>query len=182
MFNQITGWFWFISNIGKTIKHYAYINLWLVTEWTCPFHSLMTRWLINRKYQLMWTTFNNMAMFLWLIYFLFRRRVLSISGGIEQVGKLRWELALCLAMAWVICYFCIWKGPKSTGKVKMLCVFLTYVCTYSIYVVKACLCRDVCVYLLKDRRKKGLSKEFHWFFFLSLYAQICVQSVLYLNL
>lgn len=51
--------------------------------------------------------------------FLFRRRVLSISGGIEQVGKLRWELALCLAMAWFICYFCIWKGPKSTGKVKL---------------------------------------------------------------
>uniref|UniRef100_A0A8C1RXB9 Transporter n=1 Tax=Cyprinus carpio TaxID=7962 RepID=A0A8C1RXB9_CYPCA len=46
-----------------------------------------------------------------------RRRVLSISSGIEEVGSLRWELALCLAIAWVICYFCIWKGPKSTGKV-----------------------------------------------------------------
>uniref|UniRef100_A0A9J7ZA86 Transporter n=1 Tax=Cyprinus carpio carpio TaxID=630221 RepID=A0A9J7ZA86_CYPCA len=45
------------------------------------------------------------------------RRVLSISSGIEEVGSLRWELALCLAIAWVICYFCIWKGPKSTGKV-----------------------------------------------------------------
>uniref|UniRef100_A0A8C2G3V2 Transporter n=1 Tax=Cyprinus carpio TaxID=7962 RepID=A0A8C2G3V2_CYPCA len=46
-----------------------------------------------------------------------RRRVLKISSGIEEVGSLRWELALCLAIAWVICYFCIWKGPKSTGKV-----------------------------------------------------------------
>uniref|UniRef100_A0A8C1PTT9 Transporter n=1 Tax=Cyprinus carpio TaxID=7962 RepID=A0A8C1PTT9_CYPCA len=45
------------------------------------------------------------------------RRVLKISSGIEEVGSLRWELALCLAIAWVICYFCIWKGPKSTGKV-----------------------------------------------------------------
>ncbi|TRY85112.1 hypothetical protein DNTS_023050, partial [Danionella cerebrum] len=45
------------------------------------------------------------------------RRVLKISSGIEEVGGLRWELALCLAIAWVICYFCIWKGPKSTGKV-----------------------------------------------------------------
>uniref|UniRef100_A0A673JYH0 Transporter n=1 Tax=Sinocyclocheilus rhinocerous TaxID=307959 RepID=A0A673JYH0_9TELE len=46
-----------------------------------------------------------------------RRRVLSISSGIEEVGSLRWELAICLAIAWIICYFCIWKGPKSTGKV-----------------------------------------------------------------
>ncbi|XP_073682083.1 sodium- and chloride-dependent GABA transporter 3 [Garra rufa] len=45
------------------------------------------------------------------------RRVLRISSGIEEVGSLRWELALCLLIAWVICYFCIWKGPKSTGKV-----------------------------------------------------------------
>ncbi|XP_019728829.1 sodium- and chloride-dependent GABA transporter 2-like isoform X2 [Hippocampus comes] len=44
------------------------------------------------------------------------RRVLKISGGIEEVGSLRWELVLCLILAWIICYFCIWKGIKSTGK------------------------------------------------------------------
>lgn len=46
-----------------------------------------------------------------------RRRVLKISGSIEEVGSLRWELALCLILTWVICYFCVWKGIKSTGKV-----------------------------------------------------------------
>ncbi|XP_017276825.1 sodium- and chloride-dependent betaine transporter isoform X4 [Kryptolebias marmoratus] len=45
-----------------------------------------------------------------------RRRVLNISGGIDEVGSLRWELVLCLLLSWVICYFCIWKGIKSTGK------------------------------------------------------------------
>uniref|UniRef100_A0A4W5KSW8 Transporter n=1 Tax=Hucho hucho TaxID=62062 RepID=A0A4W5KSW8_9TELE len=45
------------------------------------------------------------------------RRVLSISTGIEQIGSLRWELALCLLLAWILCYFCVWKGVKSTGKV-----------------------------------------------------------------
>uniref|UniRef100_A0A671XP27 Transporter n=1 Tax=Sparus aurata TaxID=8175 RepID=A0A671XP27_SPAAU len=35
---------------------------------------------------------------------------------IEEVGSLRWELALCLILTWVICYFCVWKGIKSTGK------------------------------------------------------------------
>uniref|UniRef100_A0AAQ4RHH8 Transporter n=1 Tax=Gasterosteus aculeatus aculeatus TaxID=481459 RepID=A0AAQ4RHH8_GASAC len=44
------------------------------------------------------------------------RRVLKISSGIEDVGSLRWELVLCLVLSWVICYFCIWKGIKSTGK------------------------------------------------------------------
>ncbi|XP_031424194.1 sodium- and chloride-dependent GABA transporter 2-like isoform X1 [Clupea harengus] len=45
------------------------------------------------------------------------RRVLSISKGIDHVGSVRWELALCLILAWVLCYFCVWKGVKSTGKV-----------------------------------------------------------------
>ncbi|XP_061538185.1 sodium- and chloride-dependent GABA transporter 2-like [Phycodurus eques] len=45
------------------------------------------------------------------------RRVLKISGGIEEIGSIRWEVLLCLLAMWVICYFCIWKGVKSTGKV-----------------------------------------------------------------
>ncbi|XP_018546933.2 sodium- and chloride-dependent GABA transporter 2 [Lates calcarifer] len=45
-----------------------------------------------------------------------QRRVLKISSGIEEVGSLRWELVLCLILSWVICYFCVWKGIKSTGK------------------------------------------------------------------
>ncbi|CAB1352346.1 unnamed protein product [Coregonus sp. 'balchen'] len=39
-----------------------------------------------------------------------RRRVLAISGGIEEVGSVRWELMLCLLACWAVCYFCIWKG------------------------------------------------------------------------
>ncbi|XP_077368964.1 sodium- and chloride-dependent taurine transporter-like isoform X2 [Festucalex cinctus] len=45
------------------------------------------------------------------------RNVLSISSGIEDIGPLKWDLALCLLAVWVICFFCIWKGVKSTGKV-----------------------------------------------------------------
>ncbi|KAM8971855.1 sodium- and chloride-dependent betaine transporter-like [Pelodytes ibericus] len=44
-------------------------------------------------------------------------RVLGLSGGIEHLGSVRWELALCLLLGWIICYFCIWKGVSSTGKV-----------------------------------------------------------------
>nr|DBA30325.1 TPA: hypothetical protein GDO54_006323 [Pyxicephalus adspersus] len=45
------------------------------------------------------------------------RRTLGISEGIDHLGSIRWELALCLLLGWIICYFCIWKGVKSTGKV-----------------------------------------------------------------
>uniref|UniRef100_A0A8C4YLY6 Transporter n=1 Tax=Gopherus evgoodei TaxID=1825980 RepID=A0A8C4YLY6_9SAUR len=45
------------------------------------------------------------------------KRVLGLTDGIHNLGTVRWELALCLLFAWVICYFCIWKGVKSTGKV-----------------------------------------------------------------
>ncbi|KAK3565488.1 hypothetical protein QTP86_010864, partial [Hemibagrus guttatus] len=42
--------------------------------------------------------------------------VLSLSSGVDEVGELKWDLALCLLAVWVICFFCIWKGVKSTGK------------------------------------------------------------------
>lgn len=47
-----------------------------------------------------------------------RRRVLNITGSINELGNIRWELALCLLLSWIICYFCVWKGVKSTGKVR----------------------------------------------------------------
>ncbi|XP_058486741.1 sodium- and chloride-dependent taurine transporter-like [Solea solea] len=45
------------------------------------------------------------------------RNVLGISNGIDEIGPIKWDLALCLLLVWVICFFCIWKGVRSTGKV-----------------------------------------------------------------
>uniref|UniRef100_A0A7N6ANS8 Transporter n=1 Tax=Anabas testudineus TaxID=64144 RepID=A0A7N6ANS8_ANATE len=45
------------------------------------------------------------------------RRILGLSSGIDKMGNIRWDLALCLLLAWIICYFCIWNGVKTTGKV-----------------------------------------------------------------
>lgn len=44
--------------------------------------------------------------------------MLGMSGGIEELGSVRWELALCLLACWSFCYFSIWKGIKSSGKVR----------------------------------------------------------------
>ena len=49
---------------------------------------------------------------------------MRLSPGIDHMGSLNWDLALCLLVAWVMCYFCIWKGVKSTGKVGTLTLTL----------------------------------------------------------
>ncbi|XP_053702467.1 sodium- and chloride-dependent GABA transporter 3-like [Synchiropus splendidus] len=63
-----------------------------------------------------------------------QRRVLNISTGIEDVGNLRWELALCLVLAWVLCYFCVWKGIKSTGKAAYFTATFPYVMLFALLI------------------------------------------------
>ncbi|XP_068568249.1 solute carrier family 6 member 22, tandem duplicate 2 [Cebidichthys violaceus] len=55
------------------------------------------------------------------------RRILGLSGGIEKIGNVRWDLALCLLLAWMLCYFCVWNGVKSTGKVVYFTATFPYV-------------------------------------------------------
>ncbi|PNF22184.1 Sodium- and chloride-dependent GABA transporter ine [Cryptotermes secundus] len=44
-------------------------------------------------------------------------KVLQVSEGIDNLGVIRWELAACLILAWILVYFSIWKSVKSSGKV-----------------------------------------------------------------
>lgn len=59
------------------------------------------------------------------IVLLYRRKVLKLSPDIGQPGPVKWDLALCLLLAWIIIYFCIWKGIKLSGKVRHI-----HICGY----------------------------------------------------
>lgn len=48
-----------------------------------------------------------------------RNKVLRLSGGLSEPGEMNWQMILCLVTTWVVVYFCIWKGVKSTGKVML---------------------------------------------------------------
>ncbi|KAK3700759.1 hypothetical protein QZH41_010942, partial [Actinostola sp. cb2023] len=54
-------------------------------------------------------------------------KVLNISGGLDQVGSINWQLALCLLLSWIVCYFCVWKGVKSSGRAVYFTATFPYV-------------------------------------------------------
>ncbi|XP_034027761.1 sodium- and chloride-dependent creatine transporter 1 [Thalassophryne amazonica] len=54
-------------------------------------------------------------------------KVLKISSGLDDVGHIDWELLLCLLAVWVLVYFCIWKGVRSTGKIVYFTATFPYV-------------------------------------------------------
>jgi SNF family Na+-dependent transporter len=55
------------------------------------------------------------------------REVLQISSGIEDLNGIRWELLGCLALAWLIVFFCLFKGVKSSGKVVYVTATFPYI-------------------------------------------------------
>jgi Sodium:neurotransmitter symporter family len=41
---------------------------------------------------------------------------------VGNIGEVKWDITLCLLLAWVIVCGCLVKGIKSSGKVKYFCM------------------------------------------------------------
>lgn len=53
--------------------------------------------------------------------FVCRRSVLEQhrSDGLNRIGPIKWSLALCVMAVFILVYFSLWKGVRSTGKVSV---------------------------------------------------------------
>ena len=40
-----------------------------------------------------------------------------MSNGIDEIGGIQWQVALCLLLAWTLTFLALSKGVKSVGKV-----------------------------------------------------------------
>ncbi|KAI3381027.1 hypothetical protein SNEBB_001132 [Seison nebaliae] len=57
-----------------------------------------------------------------------RNNVLEISEGVGQLETVRWDLALCLLLAWILVFVCLMKGIHSLTIVMYFTVIMPYVC------------------------------------------------------
>ncbi|XP_068234602.1 sodium-dependent dopamine transporter [Palaemon carinicauda] len=58
-----------------------------------------------------------------------KREVLQLQGstGIADLGHIKLDLALCLLAVYIICYFSLWKGISTSGKVVWFTAVFPYV-------------------------------------------------------
>ncbi|XP_058628104.1 sodium- and chloride-dependent GABA transporter 2-like isoform X3 [Onychostoma macrolepis] len=64
-------------------------------------------------------------------YWFHRMLRVADSGGLGSVNA---DLAMCLLLAWVICYFCIFKGIKTTGKVVYFTATFPYLMLFILFI------------------------------------------------
>ncbi|KAJ8261723.1 hypothetical protein GJAV_G00157650 [Gymnothorax javanicus] len=66
--------------------------------------------------------------------YVFGGRELSFPSASIELGGIRWELLRCLLLAWVLCYFFIWKGVKFIGKVVYFTVAFPLVLLFILFI------------------------------------------------
>ncbi|KAK7106618.1 sodium- and chloride-dependent glycine transporter 1-like isoform X2 [Littorina saxatilis] len=57
----------------------------------------------------------------------FHSVVLDITKGVDEMGAVRWQLALCLLGAWLLVCICLSRGIKTSGKAVYFTAFFPYI-------------------------------------------------------
>uniref|UniRef100_A0A8B9CX42 Transporter n=1 Tax=Anser brachyrhynchus TaxID=132585 RepID=A0A8B9CX42_9AVES len=105
-YNTIIAWalYYFYSSFSGTLPWASCDNPWNTPNCTNYFG----------RSNVTWTNFSRSP-----AEEFYTRKVLEIqkSGGLYDVGGIRWQLLLCLFLIFTIVYFSLWKGVKTSGKV-----------------------------------------------------------------
>lgn len=82
----------------------------------CPFFLLVS----SQRYHTQYAQVTVQTTSLALLSHSLRRHVLQIhrSKGLQDLGGISWQLALCIMLIFTVIYFSIWKGVKTSGKVR----------------------------------------------------------------
>ncbi|CAG5116291.1 unnamed protein product, partial [Candidula unifasciata] len=56
----------------------------------------------------------------------FERNILGMSDSIEELGTIRWQIALCLLLTWTLTFLALSRGVKSVGKVVYFTALFPY--------------------------------------------------------
>lgn len=78
-----------------------------------------------------------------------RNQVLGLSSGIEEIGHIRFEMAVCLFAAWLIVFLCLCKGVQSSGKVRRLLLLFYNLRCYEPVISLLLIYLFPCSYILK---------------------------------
>uniref|UniRef100_H0ZAY0 Transporter n=1 Tax=Taeniopygia guttata TaxID=59729 RepID=H0ZAY0_TAEGU len=105
-YNTIIAWalYYFCSSFSGTLPWASCDNPWNTPDCTNYFG----------KSNVTWSNFSRSP-----AEEFYTRKVLEIqkSGGLDDIGGIRWQLLLCLFLIFTIVYFSLWKGVKTSGKV-----------------------------------------------------------------
>ncbi|XP_032303798.1 sodium-dependent serotonin transporter-like isoform X2 [Coturnix japonica] len=114
-YNTIIAWalYYFYSSFSSTLPWASCDNPWNTPNCTNYFG----------RNNVTWTNFSRSP-----AEEFYTRKVLELqkSGGLYNVGGIRWQLLLCLFLIFTIVYFSLWKGVKTSGKVVWVTATLPY--------------------------------------------------------
>ncbi|KAK3589109.1 hypothetical protein CHS0354_017451 [Potamilus streckersoni] len=63
---------------------------------------------------------------------------LHLSKGVDDLGSPQWQLVLCTLLTFIVLYFSLWKGVKSSGKVVYVTATMPYL-FMTILLIRGCL-------------------------------------------
>ncbi|EEC00595.1 GABA transporter, putative [Ixodes scapularis] len=107
----------------------------LVSLFVVSFFLLVDKF--NVLWPLNWLQLSPSPLFLSLfvtVILPFRRNVLDITNGLEEVGSLRPELALYLLLAWFLVYTVIWRGLHQSGKIIWCTALFPYLILFILFI------------------------------------------------